>query len=217
MALAALATEPEPIDQRISKIYPRVPDPQEGRWCKTCKTWVPVKSFPSGKRRYSCNLHRWAQTGKKSHQKRMATGQNKILNGIWIKAYSDSKLFAPVWKNTPTKTGSNNVKRVNITPVEIKGLLFHMVQTFNVPANTRVDLFKVSAIVPISPTSPVSIGNAALVPTDIKRLLLKAFRVGGITGYTHALNLAETQENIVFRPSNQQLDAMQETLRDLEI
>jgi hypothetical protein len=110
-----------------------------------------------------------------------------------------------------------HVKRVNITPVEIKGLLFHMVETFNVPANTRVDLFKVSAIVPISPTETVSIGNAALVPTDIKRLLLKAFRVGGITGYTHALNLAETQENIVFRPSHQQLVAMQETLRDLEI
>jgi hypothetical protein len=210
-----LGTETEPADQRISKIHHGVPDPQQGRYCKVCKSWVPVKNFPSGKRRYSCNLHRWQKSGKMAKRKHMATGQNKLLYGLWIKIYSDSKLFTPVWKNTPSKPGSSNpAMRVNISHGDISHLLIHMVETFKITSTTchdLVELSKRSAIVPISPTEPVSLENAALVPSVVKRKLLKAFRSGGIAGYTRALSMAETQTNIVFRPSNQQLCAMQET------
>jgi hypothetical protein len=149
-------------------------------------------------------------------RKHMASGENKLLYGLWIKVYSDSKLFTPVWDNTPTRPGSSNsAMRVNISHGDIKLLLISMVETFNVASTTchdLVELSKRSAIVPISPTELVSIDNAALVPSAVKRQLLKAFRSGGIAGYIRALSMAETQTNVVFRPSNEQLCAMQETL-----
>ena len=216
MTSVLLGTRTEPIDQRISKIHHSVPDPEEGSYCKPCKAWLPVKNFPSGKRRYCCKLHRWERFGKLAKRKHMATGENNLLFGLWIKVYSDSKLFNPVWKNTPANLGpSHTAMRVNISHGEIKQLLTSIVNTFNVASTMCHDLAELSkrtAIVPISPTEIVSLENAALVPSTVKRQLFKAFRLDGIKGYTRALSMAEAQTNVVFRPTTEQLCEMQETL-----
>ena len=49
MTSVSLGTQTEPIDtQLISKIHHSIPDPEEGRYCKPCKAWLPLKNFPSG-------------------------------------------------------------------------------------------------------------------------------------------------------------------------
>jgi hypothetical protein len=75
-----------------------------------------------------------------------------------------------------------------------------------------VELGRSTAVVPVSPEEMVTISNAALVPSTVKRQLLKAFRSDGIEGYKRALRVAEAQTNTVFRPSTEQLCEMQEKL-----
>jgi hypothetical protein len=216
MTMGSLGTQTEPpIEQRIPEIHHSVPDPEQGRYCKSCKIWRPVTTFPSGKRRYCCNLHRWEKSGKLAKRKHMAIGENRLLFGLWIKVYSDSKLFNTVWENTHTRPGSSTAMLVNISHEEIKQLLVSMVNTFNVTStmcHDIVELSKRTAIVPISPTELVSLGNAALVPSAVKRKLFKAFRSESIEGYTRALSMAETQPNVVFRPTTEQLCAIQEII-----
>jgi hypothetical protein len=149
----------------------------------------------------------------------MKNTENQLLFKLWVKAYSDSKLFKSVWDDAPTnQESSNTVARVNISQKEIKTLLQYMVKSFHVTSTMctmykdLVELGKNTAIVPISPKEIVSLSNVALVPSTVKRQLLKAFRLDGINGYTRALRVAEAQPNVVFRPSTEQLCEMRETL-----
>jgi hypothetical protein len=75
-----------------------------------------------------------------------------------------------------------------------------------------VELSKNTGLVPIEPTEVVSFENAALVPSSVKRQLLKAFREDGVQGYRRALRAAGAQPKLVFRPTSDQLSKMQETL-----
>jgi hypothetical protein len=217
MTTVSGGTHTEPID--VSKIRLRVPDPEKGRYCTTCKDWLPVENFPSGKRRYCCKLHRWERFGKQAKRKHMANTENKMLFALWIKAYSDSKLFNSVWDDALIKQGSPyTIARVNISHKQIKQLLQYMVNTFRITSaacamyHDPVDIGKSTAIVPISPNKLVSLSNAVLVPSTMKRNLFKAFRLDGIDGYTQALHIAEARTNIVFRPSAEQLCEMQDTI-----
>jgi len=217
MSTVSVGTQTEPID--AYKIGPRVPDPAGSRYCTTCKAWLPVEKFPGGPRRYCCKLHRWEKFGKQAKRKHMTNTENQLLFKLWVKAYSDSKLFKSVWDDAPTnQESSNTIALVNISQKEIKKLLQYMLKSFHVTSTMctmykdLVELGKSTAIVPISPKEMVSLPNAALVPSTVKRQLLKAFRSGGIEGYTRALRVAEAQPNIVFRPSPEQLCEMRETL-----
>jgi hypothetical protein len=219
MTAVSVGIQTEPIDTQCdSKTHPRVPDPEGGRYCTTCRDWLPVENFPSGKRRYCCKMHRWERFGKLAKRKHMANTENKLLFALWVKAYSDSKLFKPIWEDAPTKPGSSNTMRVNISQKEIEQLLHCMVKTFHITSTMctmykdLVEFGKRTAIVPISPEEIVSLENAALVPSTVKRQLLKAFRLDGLEGYTRTLRIAQTQTNIVFRPSTEQLCEMQHTL-----
>jgi len=202
-----------------TRVAPRIPDPDGKRYCTACKAWLPVKNFPTGKRRYSCKLHRWERFGKSAKAKHMANAENKLLNTLWLKAYSDSKLFKPVGADAPTTPESSNpVARVNITHKQINKLIQCMVDTFRFKSNLcsmykdLLELAKHTALVPIEPTEVVSFENAALVPSSVKRQLLKAFRQDGAHGYRRALRVAEAQEKLVFKPTSDQLSKMQETL-----
>ena len=219
MTLVSLGTQTEPSDtQRISEFHHSVPDPEQGRYCKPCQAWLPVKNFPSGTRRHCCNLCRWERFGKLSKRKHMANGENKLLFVYWIKAYSDSRTFSPVWEDIHTEMRSSNTARVNISQKEIRQLVRCMIDTFNITSTMcnmyqdLAELGKRTALVPINPTEMVSLGNCLLVPSTAKRQLLKAFRLNEIEGYSQALSIAEAQANVVFRPSPEQLCAMQETL-----
>jgi hypothetical protein len=219
MTTISVETQTEPIDtQCTSKINPRVPDPKGCRYCTMCKDWLPLENFPSGKRRYSCKKHRWEQFGKRAKRKHMANTENKLIWTLWIKAYSDSKLFQSIRDQNPTNPVPPKPMRVNISQKEIELLLFCMVKTLDITStmctmiDDLTDLGKRIAIVPISPTEVVSLSNAALVPSTRKRQLFKAFRANGLQGYTSTLRIIETQINIVYRPSTEQLCEMQETL-----
>jgi hypothetical protein len=149
----------------------------------------------------------------------MANTENKMLFALWIKAYSDSKLFNSIWDDALIKQGSPyTIARVNISHKQIKQLLQYMVNTFRITSaacamyRDPVDIGKSITIVPISPNKLVSLSNAVLVPSTMKRNLFKAFRLDGIDGYTKALHIAEARTNIVFRPSAEQLCEMQETI-----
>jgi hypothetical protein len=156
--------------------------------------------------------------GKLAKRKHMANAENKLLFKLWVKAYSDSKLFNSVWGDAPTKPGASTIRRVDISNKEIEQLLHCMVKTFHITSticsmyDDLVELGKHIAIVPISPKEVICLSNSALVPSTVKRQLLKAFRLDGIEGYTKALRVAQAQSNVVFRPSAEQLCEMQQTL-----
>ena len=219
-SVVSIGTHTEPIEiQQVSTLNLSVPDPREGRYCKLCKDWLPVENFPSGKRRYICNLHRWERFGRLAKRRHFANSENKIVFGYWLKIYSDAKWFKSVWEATPTKPGSSTIAmRVNIYQKEIKLLLQCMVDSFDIKSSIchtyrdLADLGKRTAIIPISPTQIVSLKNAALVPSTLKRQLLRVFRQDGIEAYKTQLRIAETAENAVFIPSSDQLCAMRETL-----
>ena len=89
MTSFSIGTQTEPIDtQQLSKIHHSVPDPEEGRYCKPCKAWLPVQNFPSEKRRYCCKLHRWERFGKLEQHKHIANAGKKLLFGFRIKVYA---------------------------------------------------------------------------------------------------------------------------------
>ena len=214
-----METGTEPIDtQCISQIHNAVPDPPGGRFCKQCSDWRPVNSFPAGVRRHTCNLHRWEKFGKMAKSRYFAHGEHKLLFKLWVKIYSDAKHLQSVWDDTHMKPGSHTAMRVKITQKQIKLLLHCMVDTFKLTStmcdmyNDLVELGKNTAIVPISANEIVSLENAALVTSPVKRSLLRAFRLDGLEGYSRALRMAEAQTNSVFRPSKEQLCQMQETL-----
>ena len=156
--------------------------------------------------------------GKLAKSKHMSNAENKLRSKLWVKAYSDSKLFNSVWGDAPKKPGVSDIKRVNISNKEIEQLLHCMVKTFRIKStmcrmyDDLVELGKNIAIVPISPKEVICLSNAALVPSTVKRQLLKAFRLDGIDGYTKALHIAQAQPSVVFRPSAEQLCEMQQTL-----
>jgi hypothetical protein len=156
--------------------------------------------------------------GKRAKSKHMSNAENKLLFKLWVKAYSDSKLFNSVWGDAPKTPGSSIIRRVDISNKEIEQLLHCMVKTFHITStmcsmyDDLVELGKHIAIVPISPKEVVCLSNAALIPSTVKRQLLKAFRLDGIEGYTKALRIAQAQPNVVFRPSTEQLCEMQQTL-----
>jgi hypothetical protein len=202
-----------------ARVEPRIPDPVGGRYCTTCKTWLLIQNFPSGKRRYSCKLHRWERFGKKAKTKHMANAESKLIETLWLKAYSDSKLFKSVWEDSPTTTkSSNTAAKVNITHKQIKNLLYLMVDSFRITSNLDsmysdlLELGKSTALVPINPTEILSLANAALVPSTVKRALFKAFRADGVQGFASAMRLVDAQPNIGFRPSVEQLSEMQEQI-----
>lgn len=60
-----------------------------------------------------------------------------------------------------------------------------------------LELGRSTAVVPINPTEIVSLSNAALVPSTVKRTLLKAFRTDGVQGYASALRLVD----VMYRPN----------------
>ena len=71
------------------------------------------------------------------------------------------------------------------------------------------ELGRTTAIVPISPTELVSISNAVLAPSVVKRPVFMALTLDGVEGYVKALRILKKHPNTGFMPSVQQISAMQ--------
>jgi len=195
---------------------PRVPDaPGRLRFCTACDRFLPVSDFPLGPRRYSCKTHMWQNAGKKAKVKMMADTKKQILFRLWGKCYDDSKRFSNAWA-TLDGAGAQPVKnhsRVSITQREIEQLLctatnYSPTEAFDYPTEFARHI----AVVPVNPSAPLSLCNAALVYPTVKRQLFRAWKLEGLAGYTNAFREAGSNPENVFVPSQEQLDLMRSAM-----
>jgi len=189
----------------------RVPDAPGGvRFCTACDSFRPVSEFPTGPRRYTCKTHMWANTGKKAKAKMMADTNTRILFRLWGKAYDDSKRFSRAWKTLyDCETQPKDHANVSITQREIEQLLctatdYSVKGMYNNPTRIARQI----AVVPVNPTEILSLSNAALVPNTVKRQLFRAWKLGGLEGYTKSIREAEKGPGSVFFPSQEQIKMM---------
>ena len=189
----------------------RVPDAPGGvRFCTACDSFRPVSEFPLGPRRYTCKTHMWANTGKKAKAKMMADTNTRILFRLWGKAYDDSKRFSRAWRALEDcEVQPKDHANVSITQREIEQLLctatdYSVKGMYNNP--TRIA--KQITVVPVNPTEILSLSNAALVPNTVKRQLFRAWKLGGLEGYTKNIREAGKCSESVFFPSQEQIQMM---------
>ena len=190
---------------------PRVPDPPGGiRFCTICDGFRPVSEFPTGPRRYTCKVHMWETTGKRVKAKMMSDSNTRILFRLWGKAYDDSKRFSSARRTLEDgEAQPKDHANVSITQREIEQLLctatdYSVKGMYNNP--TRIA--KQIAVVPINPTEVLSLSNAALVPNTVKRQLFRAWKTGGLEGYTKNIREAEKSSDSVFFPTQDQIKMM---------
>ena len=197
----------------------RVPDASGGiRYCTACDSFIPVGKFPLGPRRYTRKKHSWDTAGKKAKAKRMADTNKRILTRLWEKAYDDSKRFSRAWITLEEgKAESNNHAHVKITQREIEQLLFTATdysskEVFDNPMEFASRI----AVIPVNPREVLSLSNAALVPSPVKRRLFRAFTLDGLAGYTNTFSEAGRRtKSGVFLPSQEQIKTMHSAMNSI--
>jgi len=189
----------------------RVPDAPGGvRFCTACEEFLPVSEFPTGPRRYSCKMHMYATTGKKSKAKRMADTSKIIMFRLWGKAYDDCKRFNRAWRTLDDIDAQpKNHAHISITQREIEQLLCRATD-YSVKGmyDNPMRIARQIAVVPVNPTEVLSLSNAALVPNTVKRQLFRAWKTGGLEGYTKNIREAEKSSDSVFFPTQDQIKMM---------
>ena len=135
----------------------------------------------------------WATTGKKAKAKRMADTNTRILFRLWGKAYDDSKRFSRAWRTLEIGNAQpKNYAHVSITQREIKLLLCAVTDnSCTGVSDNPTGMARQIVVVPVNPTEIMSLSNAALVPKTVKRQLFRAWKVGGLAGYTKNIREAE--------------------------
>jgi hypothetical protein len=193
----------------------RVPDAPGGiRFCVACDSFLLVSEFPLGPRRYTCKKHTWETTGKKAKAKRLADTNKRILFRLWGKAYDDSKRFSR-WR-TLVESQPRNQAHVSITQHEIEQLLYTATDYSSREVyDNPMKFARRIAVVPVNPKEILSLSNAALVPNTVKRELFRAFKLGGLQGYSCAFSEAERSTKSVFHPSREQIKLMQSTMNSI--
>jgi hypothetical protein len=138
--------------------------------------------------------------------------KTRILSRLWNKAYDD----AARWRACRTlQAGEAQPKEhanVAITQREIGHLLLCTSTDFSVTGMLSDNPLRIArhiAIVPVNPTEVLSLANAALVSDTLKRQLFRAFKLGGLEGYTKSILQAEKNSKSVFIPSQEQIQLMQ--------
>jgi len=196
----------------------RVPDAPGGiRFCTACDSFLPVGEFPLGPRRYSCKKHMWATGGKRAKERRMADTNKMILFRLWGKAYDDSKRFQPAWRTLDDTDQAMNHANISITQREIEQLLCIAAKNSSMAVydHLQASQARTLAIVPVNPKEVLSLCNAALVPTTVKRQLFRSWKLDGLGGYTNLFQESERSTNSVFRPSPEQIELMQSMMNSL--
>ncbi|KAJ1464793.1 hypothetical protein T484DRAFT_3050065 [Baffinella frigidus] len=196
----------------------RVPDAPGGiRFCTVCDSFLPVGEFPLGPRRYSCKKHMWATGGQRAKAKRMADTNKMILFRLWGKAYDDSKRFQPAWRTLDDTDQAMNHANISITQREIEQLLCIAAKNSSMAVydHLQASQARTLAIVPVNPKEVLSLCNAALVPTTVKRQLFRSWKLDGLGGYTNLFQESERSTNSVFRPSPEQIELMQSMMNSL--
>lgn len=154
---------------------------QDWRLCMVCKDYLPATDFPKGQRRYRCKKHGWLKGGKRSKLKMLADPRRFAVNRLWGITFSDRTIFRQ--------------EKIAISQREIKEMtdatLGPLLEDWSGAQQPLQDW----RLVPIRPRDIVSRANAALVPKDTRRLLIKAWKQCGEDEYGLVLSHFWSPEN----------------------
>ena len=154
------------------------------RFCRACRTTLPVEAFPAGNRRYLCNKHMWVLVNEPSKQRALADPHKKLLTVLWKRCWDDAK----------TTFGQARIalRQRDIAEV-LSGLDFRKSMSQSSDRSGSRDRSRDTsnilaiALMPADPTQPLSHENLTVVGNDARPSLLRAFRDGGVEQYVAGL------------------------------
>ena len=140
-----------------------VPDFDGRRYCRVCKDFLPLTSFPRGQRRFTCRTHLWQRVGKRAQKKLFDKPRKKMLARMWMRLWKDRCVFGQT--------------RVGLKQADLDALLGDL-------HDRRVDQI---SILPVYPTRLLCRENAMIVDKLARRRLVQACREGGVQRYADEL------------------------------
>lgn len=155
---------------------PGVPDhPTAGRWCKGCSSFLPIESFPPGRRRYQCRLHTCPQARERKERLFARNPSKKALWRMWHYSYLDSR--------SAFRTGGEKC-----TYQLVQDDILELCQNAGVQPSSQL------RVVPMDPRKPLEAGrNGAIVSRRGRALLAKIWKVSCDTEmYASALARLQT-------------------------
>ena len=193
-------------DQLKSKLPP-VPDLNNRRYCRACQCTLPLSAFPSGTRRFLCKRHIWQRIQQPSKQRAMANNSHKRrLWTLWKKCWTDAKrtfkhdrilLLQRDIQETLAQLvdSSNDGCREASCPGLLRDSTADAQPTSDrnppSPPDVQITVQKDSeldiALMPSNPQHPLSRDNVVVVDKNARRVLLRAFRLGGANKYISEL------------------------------
>ena len=167
--------------QASHRLHPKlspVPDLDNRRFCRACQCTLPVSAFPSGTRRYLCKRHIWERIQQPSKRRTFATNSHKkLLWMLWKRCWSDAKrtfkhecilLLQRDIEQTLAQIEESSRDSVSPEPAAAK-----------IPAASKCHI----ALMPANPEHKLSRNNVVVVDKTTRRVLLQAFRQGGVAKY----------------------------------
>ena len=167
--------------QASHRLHPKlspVPDLDNRRFCRACQCTLPVSAFPSGTRRYLCKRHIWERIQQPSKRRTLATNSHKkLLWMLWKLCWSDAKrtfkherilLLQRDIEQTLAQIEESSQDSVSPEPAAAK-----------IPAASKWHI----ALMPANPEHKLSRNNVVVVDKTTRRVLLQAFRQGGVAKY----------------------------------
>ena len=150
---------------------PIIPDMDNRRFCRACQAMLPVEFFPTGTRRYICKRHLWERVQLPSKKRMLTNPRKKLLWILWKRCWSDAKAIF-------------GQPHITLLQKDIERIL-----TENLPNTTEelpAELNNLS-LMPTDPAHLLSCDNVVLVPSTVRKHLLKARRDGGRALYLETL------------------------------
>ena len=174
-------SKPEPIRQAGPCSRPRQPP-----LLPCLPDYLPVESFPLGKRRYLCKRHTWLRLNKPSKERVLADPLKKLLWVLWKRCWNDAKT---VFGHTRIALLQGDIAKV-LSELEFEGgggngAFFDKVK--GAACDTVEPAKSAIAFLPENPAQLLSQENFVIVHMDVRRDMLRAYRDGGVERYGEAL------------------------------
>ena len=162
---------------RIATDKPRlpvIPDMDGRRFCRACEAMLPVELFPAGARRYICRRHLWERVQLPSKLRLMANPRKKLRWILWKRCWMDAKAIF-------------GQPRISLLQNDIERILAKKLQRLPDATEELPAELNKQSLMPADPARQLSRDNAVLVPSVVRKHLLKARRDGGRALYLETL------------------------------
>ena len=162
---------------RIATDKPRlpvIPDMDGLRFCRACQALLPVELFPAGARRYICRRHLWERVQLPSKLRLMANPRKKLRWILWKRCWMDAKAIF-------------GQPRISLLQNDIERILAKKLQRLPDATEELPAELNKQSLMPADPARQLSRDNAVLVPSVVRKHLLKARRDGGRALYLETL------------------------------